>query len=122
MIVDIEAVVVAALIEPDGPVVSTERPRDTTGPQVQVRASGGPTVRSHVLDERIVTITVCHDSAPQASVLAGTVRDQLYALEGISASGGVYIASVECTAPSWFPDEDGRARYVMTATLLTQHN
>ncbi|MDU1018176.1 MAG: hypothetical protein E7A55_14915 [Clostridium perfringens] len=120
---DIESILVAALTNLVGVAVSTERPAGManaarTG-HVQVRASGGPATRSHVIDERHVTLTATAIESTDAAVLADRVKREVDGLDG-RAFLDTFIVAAKCAAPAWFPDEDGLPRYFMTATITIQ--
>lgn len=120
---DIESVLVAALTDLVGVAVSTERPVDMANAasmgHVQVRASGGPATRSHVIDERHVTLTVSAGKSVDAAVLADRVKREVDRLAG-RAFLDAFIIDAKCASPAWFPDEDGIPRYFLTATITIQ--
>lgn len=120
---DIESVLVAALPGLVGVAVSTERPVDMTKAasmgHVQVRASGGPAARSHVIDERHVTLTATAIESTDAAVLADRVKREVDGLAG-RVFLDTFIVDAKCASPAWFPDEDGLPRYFMTATITIQ--
>lgn len=114
---DVESVMVAGLAQATGVVVSTEAPAQVSGPYIQVRAAGGVGRHDLVLDGRNVTLSVCHDSAPEAARLADVTVAAIDNLAGTTV-GNVFITDASCSAPAWFPNEDGKPRYVMNAQLL----
>ncbi|ERS24846.1 hypothetical protein HMPREF1301_00231 [Propionibacterium sp. KPL2005] len=120
---DIESILVAALTNLVGVAVSTERPVGMANAasmgHVQVRASGGPTTRSHVIDERHVTLTASAGKSVDAAVLADRVKREVDGLAG-RAFLDTFIVDAKCASPAWFPDEDGIPRYFLTATITIQ--
>lgn len=117
MTADIEAVMVAGLADPHVP-VSTQRP-DSEPPFIKVTATGGPPVASHVIDRATVAVEITGADEEDAAALAGRTRTRIDALAG-SHVAGVWVADATSTRPAWFPDTDGRPRYVLTATLVCQ--
>lgn len=120
---DVESVLVAALPGLVGAAVSTERPVDMTKAasmgHVQVRAAGGPATRSHVIDERHVTLTATAIKSVDAATLADRVKREVDGLAG-RAFLDTFIVDAKCASPAWFPDEDGLPRYFMAATITIQ--
>lgn len=120
---DVESVLVAALPGLVGAAVSTERPAGMANAakmgHVQVRASGGPATRSHVIDERHVTLTAIASESTDAAALADRVKREVDGMAG-RAFQGTFIVDAQCASPAWFPDEDGLPRYFLTATITIQ--
>lgn len=119
--VDIEAVLCSVLPPILGCPVATQRPSDANGPYVRVRATGGPGVRSEVLDEATVAWEASAPTEASSLAVAGAVMKAIGSMVG-SRQSGAWICDARSTRPARFDDEDGVPRYVGTASFLIQIN